>query len=348
MAFESSEQNMEYYKEQHARQQGNSNGKVPILYLKPGITAVRILPPRVDANGMWLRRFDEHNCKIGEQMIIATCPRQEPFLRDCPICDEGERIYREGEAVQSESEMERGRKLGPKVQYLANVVCYSAPDADTGSLAKGIMVMKFGTKVKQALFDLNMDTEWADIVNLEHGVDLKVVRAGKGLQTTYTVMPQRRSNLRAQLASQHVNLDDFQAPHKLEDVLLPRSFEDLAKLMAGQSRVPGFRPKPTATPVTLTPSGEGFNFPVNQPAVPAPQPSAPAPAPVFPMSQTSDRSPDVVTTSQTIPQVQMVEITYNGQKILVPASAVSQASTMTAPQSQPMPALPDAPPTGGN
>ena len=298
MAFEFEAVNNNHYEEEYSNQQKtSSNGsKTPLLYLKEGITTVRILPPKVGSGGLWFRKIVEHNTKIGEKFLSVACPRQ--IQQDCPFCEELERLTEEGETANNVELLTTAKKnFGIGTKFIANVICYSSPDPEVGSLAKGVMVMKFGTKIKQALLEMDqaVDTGWANITDVNNGVDIRITRSGKGLNTTYSIMPLgQRSNIQAKLAASGIDLSTLEL-FNLTEVLVPRSYEDLKATLNGQPRTPGTLPKPQ-TQTKPVPVAQSLQVPV------------------------------VAT------EPQMVEVTVNGQKMLLPASALVSPSFTLQPQ----------------
>lgn len=282
--YEKADQNT--YQGEYERQHANSGDKkdkeneVPMLYLKNGVTQVRILPPHPNANKKWLRHVEEHVMNVNGKWITTTCPRMPEYGAQCPICERGEELYNNGLALQDEKMTKSGQALAPRHNYLANVICQSCPDPEHGNMQKGVMVMKFGTKVKQQLLAMNQDVQggWADITDLANGVDLRITRAGKGQQTTYTVQPcPQRTNIQAILGSQNMDLNNMNL-FDLDSLYPPREYDALQNLAERKSSTPGFRAAPATPvgePVPATPVGAGV--PGNQPSV-APV-AAPAAAP---------------------------------------------------------------------
>lgn len=318
MGFRYIPENSSYYNEEHATIQKDStrgpNGGPPILYLKKGVTMVRIMPPHEASGGRWSTKILEHSVKVGDKWASATCP-DENWL--CPICELGQEIFLAGKAQGNVEEMDRGRDYSRRAQYLSNVICWSCPDAEMGGPGKGIMVMKYGTKVYEQLVALNQNMVggWADITNLANGVDLSISRSGTGkTNTRYMVTPvSPRSPLQGKLSQQSIDLGSLTL-WDLSQVLLPKSTDELAALLAGQSKVRGFQAKPQEVqsapvqqPFQVGTSGTqpmqapgGLVYPGRANA--AGQVAPPAfPSGVVPQSQTYPAGPNVVEPSQTAP-----------------------------------------------
>jgi len=239
MAYKAYEENTEFSKQEHKRDQSGGEGP-PMLYLKKGITNVRILPPYSKA-GKWFRSISEHVVRTGEGWRTYTCPRSAG--QECPICDKGTELVERGKAEASEDLAEQGDALRPRRQFLSNVICYSSPDGNH-NISKGIMVMKYGVTVKRQLLDLNQDEGgWQKITDEKAGVDLKIQRDGEGFNTKYSVLPQpNRTNIKEKLAEDNIVLDNLNL-HDLDKVFPVRSFEDLQGVLSGTEYTPGFPAK---------------------------------------------------------------------------------------------------------
>ena len=239
MGFKYFPENEELSKKEHERtQQGDGP---PVLFLKKGVTQLRIMPPYSNA-GAWFRKIEEHVTKSGEgKWLTVTCPRATG--NHCPFCDEGEELVEKGKATNDAELTEKGKQLQPRTQFFSNVVCYSSPDGESNP-KKGIMVVKYGVTVLRQFLHLNQDEGgWDKITDIENGVDLKVSREGDGFNTKYLVQPMpNRSNIREKMATVGEKLDSL-ALHNLDELYPPRSYQEMEQIKAG-GRVGGFRPKP--------------------------------------------------------------------------------------------------------
>jgi hypothetical protein len=271
MAFEFEAQNEEHYAVELQKQnrEANAASAAPVLFLKKGITQLRVLPPAVGSNGIWMRQYLEHYVASAEPVKYFTC--RASVGEDCPICEKAAELLEMGREMNDESLIEQAKQLKAKVQYLANVYVYSSPEAKQSGLDKGTFVMKFGTMVKRELLELNQDVDgWADITNPAEGVDIKITRQGERLNTKYIVTPMpKRTNIQEQLAAQglDINADGF-GLYKLDEVYPVKSYEELQTVVAA--------PK-ASTPVESTPQPIESAPVVAAPAAPlTPTPIAPA------------------------------------------------------------------------
>lgn len=277
MAFEYEAPDVATYQEEfEAQKEAEGSNEIPMLYLKKGITQVRILPPWPGSNQRWMRHVEEHVMQINGKWMTSTCGRAPEYSVPCAFCDLGERLHQEGINETDEEKTKRASNLKVRHSYLANVICHSSPDPEHAGLDKGIMVMKFGTKVKQQLLTYNQDVQggWANITDPTNGVDFRITRAGERQGTTYVVSPlAQRSNVTQVLASQGYDLNNMQL-FNLDELYPPRSYEDAQGLLEGRMRTPGFRPAPQAAAVSVEQSAPS----------PAQAPVAQNPAPVTPVA----------------------------------------------------------------
>lgn len=258
---------------------------MPNLFLQKGVTQVRVLPPREGSNE-WYVGVHEHYIQKSDNFDggSVTCPR--PSGQHCPFCDEGERLITEGEAEGDAAKTEEGKNLMPRIQYFANVVCYSSPNGKN-SLKNGALVMKFGETVKRTLLDLNQNEGgWAEITKIDGGVDLRITREGEGkTHTRYSVMPlPDRTNLREKLTEVGLDYDGL-AFADLNNLYPPRSYDELLELKELGTMRRGFPPKPSTPRPTAVKVEEPEEVlepvtPPAQPEVPTPQvPAIPPPPP---------------------------------------------------------------------
>jgi hypothetical protein len=338
MAFEYAEANASTYAQEYERQkeqEANGDNKVPMLYPKKGVTQIRVMPPTPTANGRWLRHVEEHTFQVGGRWVTTSCPRAPEYNLPCPICERGEAMFHEGTANQDAELVKKADNFKIRHTYLANVICYSSPDPEKGGLDKGVMVMKFGTKVKQQLLSLNQDVGggWADITSLANGVDLRLTRSGDKQTTVYTVNPlPKRSNVQVELAAQGYDLNNMTL-FNLDELYPPRPYEDLVALMEGRQRTPGFRPAPTSAPATPVDDNQ-------QPANPAPQ-APPAQAPVAPQ-------PVAPVQTTVMPTPAPVAAVLPTPVATEPVSEPVPVAEVEVPAAQTPPPMPTPPPTATN
>lgn len=233
----------EYKKDRKERVDNDTSNNVPAIFLKPGVTQLRILPPYSE-KGMWFREIKEHWI---QPVGACTCPRT--IGEECPVCEEGTKLYEE----RTESSIAAARELRPRSAFLFNAVPYSGPDENL-KMENGVKVLKTGVTVKRDILDLDQDEAggWGNITSLEDGIDIRIERRGQGrMDTTYTVkgIP-KRSNLLEKLQTVGLSLEDLK-PFNLDKVFPPRSYDDL-KALFETSKEDGFSGTQTTAPAAAS------------------------------------------------------------------------------------------------
>ncbi|KKN92351.1 hypothetical protein LCGC14_0208420 [marine sediment metagenome] len=195
------------------------------LFLKAGMTHLRILPPVKGAKS-WFRAYKEHGLRTDGKYGTVTCPTSIDDS-ECPICEVGKELYE----AKGDINIKKAKKLYAKQAYLYNACVYSSPDGKT--LADGIFVVKSGSMVFKQFMEFDNDPagDWGDISNITNGVELRVTRTGKGrFDTEYSVMGvPTRSNIVDQVAAKGV---DFGEPTDLTEIYPPLSYDELADVYA--------------------------------------------------------------------------------------------------------------------
>lgn len=219
-------------------------GVQPFVFLKEGITQIRVLPP-YSSQGVWAREVREHQATIDGKFMTFTCPKYHLDSK-CPFCEEGAALHEEG----TEESVEASKTFRPKRSFLFNVLVYSAP-GDQLSLRSGVKVLKTGITVQRQVFDLDQDAAggWGNIYDLQAGFDLRITAKGAGRNREYIVkgVP-GRTNVEDALKKQGVNI--ALKPVNLDE-LLPCLPYDRLKTAMNDSR----RTVQTPTPAASSPSG---------------------------------------------------------------------------------------------
>lgn len=263
--------------EKQAAEWGND---APMLYLQPGSTLIRILPPYSDA-GVFFRKVVKHRVRSNGQTFVCACP-METEGTFCAICNKAQEMKDSGDPVKMKQAKDN---LKPQVKYLYNTIVYSAPadkQGKTKELGK-IYVLEAGVMVHKALVSLDTDTMtgWMDITDFNKGVNVVIKRTGNGLDTKYEVAPTGagRSDLLADLHARGIDTSKLE-PHDLDKLFTVPPAEKLEEVVAnlqfvGPTSAPSFpamAPAPAAT----------FAAPPVVPAPPVAAPAAPTVVPVAP------------------------------------------------------------------
>ena len=206
---------------------GNSTSDVPMFYIKPGSSQVRVLPPWSE-KGVWFYELKEHFIRTENDYSIFTCP--STFGEACPVCTEGMKYYKS----TNEEEVEFAKNLRPRTQVLYNVIVESAPTGVEFDYGK-VYVMKTGVMVKRDLLDLDRDVAggFANITDIENGVAVTIKRTGKGLNTSYYVRPtpKGRTDLRKELAEHGIDIDKLEL-YPLDKLFQAPSEEELKAMVS--------------------------------------------------------------------------------------------------------------------
>jgi len=212
--------NPDFIREAYVESQKMRGDEGTVLYLKTGVTQLRILPPHVDAPS-WFRAYKEHGIHPNGKYRTFTCPESVDGS-ECPICEEGARLYE----LKGDDNLKAAKRLYAKQAFLYNAYVYSSPDSK--GLKDGIFVVKSGVKVYKQLMEFDHDPagDWGNISDLEAGFDFRIERKGAGrYKTEYNVMPVRKeSNILLQVAAAGF---EFGTPTDLTTVYPPLSYEDL-------------------------------------------------------------------------------------------------------------------------
>lgn len=282
--------------EKEASKFGNN---APMLYLLRGTTMVRILPAYSSA-GVFFKQITKHHIRIGNQSEIFACPTMADM--PCAICDKGQALT----DSRNEADMEFARSnLRPRTQYLYNVLCYSAPANSKGIIPEfgKVYVMEAGVMVHRQIISLDQDAAlgWADLTNLETGVNLIIKRTGSGLDTKYEVNPHGlgRTNLVTDCQARGIDINTLQLVNLEEVYDLPPA-EKLEKLANSLQEANKSFHVPSPRPVlqTVSPAAAAVGAPAT--VVPAaPVPVAAPPSVVMPQPQVLPQ-PEVVQPSTTV------------------------------------------------
>jgi len=201
------------------------SGVQPFLFLKEGITQIRVLPPYSN-KGVWAREIREHSLTIEGKFMTFTCPKYHDS-DPCPFCEEGANLHSQG----TEESVEASKVLRPKRSFLFNVLVYSAP-GDQLSLRSGVKVLKTGITVQRQVFDLDQDAAggWGNIYDLEKGFDLRITAKGAGRSREYIIkgVP-GRTNVLEQLKIQGVSIE--LKPVNLDELLPCQPYDKLQRAL---------------------------------------------------------------------------------------------------------------------
>jgi hypothetical protein len=206
---------------QRQNKEGGDRTKAPLLFLKGGITQVRILPAYSD-KGVWFKEIRKHF--LGKGFGSPPCFSYFGAAEPCPYCAKVEELRDEG----TEASVKASSALAAQRKYLFNAVVFSAPP-EVEFEANSIYVLEAGVTVKKQLVELDTDPQlsWENITDIAQGVNISIKKVGKGLDTRYTVTPVgQRSNLAELLEARGIDITKLQM-HDLDDVFVKPSEVDV-------------------------------------------------------------------------------------------------------------------------
>ena len=188
-----------------------------IFNFKTGSTQFRIMPA-YNEKGVWFHRIREHFIEAANRGMVCI----EPVEGRCPVCEYGASLAASGKEKLAE-------KYKPSTKYLVNAIILSEP---TGKITprEGVKTVRLGSRVFSTLFDYDQDFAggYGDIVDYEHGFNVKLDKSGEGLNTEYIVkvMPQRVDIIKF-LSEQSIDVNSFTLA-ELDSVVPMPSYEDAA------------------------------------------------------------------------------------------------------------------------
>lgn len=207
---------IDYEKLKKAKQElearmNRGGGGTSMKFWKPanGKNVIRILPPWTDEGvfaNQFYREVHQHWNVAGEDTGPTLCPKKTPELtsdKECPICDLLEQLKAQKSNVEAQ---ELVKELRAKLAYFLSIVdindpVYSAkdiaewkkerPDSECPFEAGDVKIQCYAST--STTFDQILNIVIAndmDITDLSEGNNVVIMKAGKGLQTKYTVTPE--------------------------------------------------------------------------------------------------------------------------------------------------------------
>ncbi len=202
---------------------------------------LRFMPPWTDQepwDGQFWRVVEQHWHVSEEQKAPLICPKNTPFLGgDCPVCDFVAELKLRTDDTAAQ---ELVKEIRSKTAYLFSVIDldnpeYTAKDVAEAKAAKPDKEPSFKVgdpklQVYAAPFTvyntvIALFKDGSDIVDLEAGHDINIMRTGKEKQTKYTITPNLRPTRSA------VPLDTVMPD--LSKVGMVLSVERMSELLAG-------------------------------------------------------------------------------------------------------------------
>jgi len=143
---------------------------------KEGVNLIRILPPYGES-GYFFREVDMH-FGVGKNGESFVCTRAEGGR--CYACDKLEELR----ASEDPEKVNLARKFVPRHRVLYNIVDLNEP-------SKGVRIFSSGVSIFKDILSYFADPDWGDITDPEKGYDIKIIREGTGLETSYRVQARK-------------------------------------------------------------------------------------------------------------------------------------------------------------
>jgi len=143
---------------------------------KEGTNEIRILPPYGES-GYFFREVDMH-FGVGQRNESFVCTRAEGGK--CYACDKLEELR----SSEDPKKVNLARKFVPRHRVLYNIVDLAEP-------SKGVRIFSSGVSIFKDILSYFADPDWGDLTDPEEGYNLKIIREGTGLDTSYRVQARK-------------------------------------------------------------------------------------------------------------------------------------------------------------
>ena len=146
---------------------------------KEGENIIRILPPW-SSDGIFAKEAGYHY-GVSQDSTYA-CPKVSKG-QPCPICETVQDLFR---SKRSE-DMTLAKRIGVKTRFFYNILDRVAKD-------KVVYVFGSGSMVYEKLLGIFADKDYGDITDVANGYDVKIIKTGEGLDTSYEVRPVKNAS----------------------------------------------------------------------------------------------------------------------------------------------------------
>lgn len=153
-----------------------------------------MLWPKGDSDSFYSEGFVHYG--IGESNRMITCPKTFNSKNKCPICEHVEELQQS----KSKADKDLANSIRAKRAIYVNVINRDDDDESPKVLRIGVTILK-------GILELICDADYGDITDPETGRDITITKNGKGLNTTYTVMPKPKDSL----------VSEEQTPEEIEE-----------------------------------------------------------------------------------------------------------------------------------
>jgi hypothetical protein len=143
-----------------------------------GKNLIRILPPWSKA-GQWFKEAMNHYVPDGKgKKKMIGCPTLNG--ERCAICERRAKFHESN----SIAKQKMAEALTPAISFHVNMV-------DLKNADKGVQTGRLTEKIINDLLEYFVDPEWGDFTSPKRGHNMIFVREGDGMQSRYSIKPQR-------------------------------------------------------------------------------------------------------------------------------------------------------------
>ena len=188
--------------------------------LQQGKNVRRVLWPKGDKDSFYSEGY-LHFGLGSEGKSVATCPKTWGSKEKCPICEYVEQLQKS----KNKDDKKLANDIKAKRRIYINVL--NRDDEEDGDTPK---VLPIGVMTLKGILETICDADYGDITDPEDGRDITIIRKGKGLQTTYSVLPKPKSS----------EACEDKTPEELEEemtdldsLFIKKSYEELESILNG-------------------------------------------------------------------------------------------------------------------
>jgi len=193
---------------------------------KEGENLIRILPPYGES-GLFFREVDMH-FGVGKNGESFVCTRAEGGR--CYACEKLEELR----SSDDPEKIKLARKFVPRHRVLYNIVDLNEP-------SKGVRIFSSGTTIFKDILSYFADPDWGDITDPENGYDIRIIREGTGLETSYRVQAKKNPTPIA-------DPEWLTQLHDLDSVVQILPYERQREIIEGTASPASEEPEPKAEP----------------------------------------------------------------------------------------------------
>lgn len=154
------------------------------MWFKPkvGTNVIRVLPA-VNEDDFFFQEVGRHYLP-NKQTVYCPDFTSDGEL-ECPVCEIVSELY----ATKDKSLEKLANSIRVRKEYWMWVL-----DLSEGGDPKKPLILTSGVMIFGEIVSIIQDPEYGDITDLDEGTNIKIIREGTGLDTSYKVLPARRES----------------------------------------------------------------------------------------------------------------------------------------------------------